>query len=210
MNIRKLKEEQLKLAKKVVVKDDFDKIELIGGCDQAFFDNKIVSAVTVLDYKTLKVVEKIYAVVDSKVPYIPGFLAYREAPAVVEAFTKLEKKPDILMVDSNGILHPRRIGMASHLGVILDIPTIGVAKNLMMGDKKENKIYVEEEARAMEVVTKEHANPLYVSPGHRISLKTSVEIVKNCIKLPHKLPEPIHHAHRFSKEIMKKEGKKGE
>ncbi|MFC1734087.1 endonuclease V [candidate division KSB1 bacterium] len=203
MNKSKLKLEQIKLAEKVLTNDVFDEINYIGGCDQAFTDdNKIISSVVVLD-KNMKVIDSATAVVECKMPYIPGYLFYREAPAILEAFNKLKQKPDILIVDSNGILHPRRIGMASHVGVVLDIPTIGVAKNLMMGRVSDGKIEVDKEIRAVEVRTREHAKPLFVSPGHKISLRTAVELVKKSIIHPHKLPEQLHLAHRFANKKKK-------
>lgn len=204
MKIRDLEKEQLRLAKKVVVKDDFDEIKLIGGCDQAFTDNKVISAVVVLDYQTLKVVEKKHAVVEAPIQYIPGFLSYRESPAVTEAVSKLKQKPDLLMVDANGILHPRRIGMASHLGILLDTPTIGVAKKLLMGEEKDGRIYVEGEPRAVALKTKEHAKPIYISPGHRVSIRTAAEIAKRCVVEKHKLPEPLHEAHKHSNKVREK------
>lgn len=204
--VKRFKEEQLKLAKKVITKDDFDKIELVGGVDQAFIDKRrIISAVVVCDYKTMDIVEKKYAIVEVKVPYIPGYLSYREAPAIVETVNELEQKPDILMVDGHGISHPRRIGLASHVGLLLDIPTIGVAKRLLCGEVKNGKVYVNNEVRGIELKTKEFARPIYISPGHRISLKTAVEIVKKCVRLPHKLPEPLYLAHMYANKIKKKE-----
>lgn len=203
-DVKKFKEEQLRLAKKVVVKDEFDEIKLVGGVDQAFKDNKIISAFVVCDYKTMEVVEKKYAVVEASVPYIPGYLSYREAPAVVEVYSKLENKPDIILVEAHGIAHPRKFGMASHVGLLLDKPTIGVAKNLLVGEIKDNKIIIGEDIRGFGLVTKEHANPIFISPGHKISLKTPLEIVKNCIRLPHKLPEPLYLAHRYANKIREK------
>jgi len=204
INIKKLEQEQIKLAKKVVLKDDLPEegIRLIAGCDQAFIDKDILSQVAVLDYKTMEVVEKKYALLKNKFPYIPGFLSYRESPAIVEAFSKLNNKPDLLMVDANGILHQRKIGMASHLGILLDIPTIGVAKSLLMGEVKEGKVMVEGEQRAFELKTKEHAKPVYVSPGHKVSLKTSLRIVKECMR-ENKLPEPLAMAHKLANKTRK-------
>ena len=204
MRIKKFKEEQLKLAKKVIVKDDFEEIKLVGGVAQTFIGTKVISGFVVCDYKTMEIIERKYAVVEASVPYIPGFLSYREAPAVVEAFLKLENKPDIILVEAHGIAHPRKFGMASHIGLLLDKPTIGIAKNLLVGDINDNKIIVKEEARGFSLTAKEHANPIFISPGHKISLKTSLEITKNCMRLPHKLPEPIHLAHRYSKKIREK------
>lgn len=204
-DVRRFREEQIRLAKKVVKKDDFDKIELIAGIDQAFVDHNVISAVVVCDAKTLNPIEKKYAIVKATVPYIPGYLSYRESPAAVEAFSKLENKPDILIVDAHGIAHPRGLGMASHLGLLLDIPTIGVAKRLMIGKPKQGKIMHNEKIIAQEVVTRKYAKPLYISIGHRISLKTAVETINKCIKPPHKLPEPLHLAHRYANKIRKQE-----
>ena len=201
MNIIKLKDEQLKLAEKVIVNDNFEKIEKIAGVDQTFIDKDVISGIVVCDYKDLKPIEKKYAVVKAKIPYVSSFLSYRESPAIVEAFNKLENKPNILIVDGNGILHPRRIGMASHVGILLDIATIGVAKRLMAGEAKEGTIYIEKEARGYELITREHSRPIYVSPGHKVSLKTSLEIVKKCIRFPHKLPEPLHLAHIYANKV---------
>mgnify|MGYP001173107601 FL=1 len=205
VDLSKLKEEQIKLAEKVITFDIFEKIKNIAGSDQIHFDGKIISTIVVCDYKNLKVIEKNYAIVEEKIPYKSGFLFYKDGPAVIEAFNKLENKPDVLIVKANGILHPRRIGMASHLGILLDIATIGIAKRLMLGEVKGNTIYVEKEARGYGLITREHANPIYLSPGHKISLKTSLEIIKNCIRKPHKLPEPLHLAHRYAKKISEEQ-----
>ncbi|MDH3382103.1 MAG: endonuclease V [Flavobacteriaceae bacterium] len=201
--IQKFREEQLKLAKKVVIKDEFEEIKLVGGVDQAFVGNDVISAVVVCDYRTMKVLEKQYAVVKTNVPYIPSYLSYREAPAIIEAVNKLEKKPNVLLVDGHGIAHPRKIGLASHTGLSLDIPTIGIAKALLCGEVKEERIIIGESTRGYQLIAKEHANPLFVSPGHKVGLKNSLEIVKNCIRLPHKLPEPLHLAHRYADKIRK-------
>lgn len=201
MNIKDLKKEQLRLAKKVIVKDDFDEIKYVGGCDQAYADNKVISAVVVMDAQSLEIVEKKYAVAEAPMQYIPGFLSYRESPAVMEAMAKLEKKPDLLFVDGNGILHPRKIGMASHLGILLDMPTIGVAKKLMLGEAADGKITFEGEVLARELRTKEHAKPIYVSPGHRVSMKTAYEWAHKCVLEKHKMPEPLHEAHKYSNKI---------
>ena len=204
VDISKLKQEQLKFAKKVLIKDEFEKVSLIGGCDQAFIGNKVISQIVVLDAKTLDIVEKAYAITDSLIPYIPTFSFFREGPAIIEAYQKLSTKPDVLLIDSNGILHPRRIGMASHVGVILDIPTIGVAKVINYGIVQGEDILSDKELVGKKVLTREFANPLYVSPGHKITLKSSVDIIRQCMKQPHKLPEPLHLAHRLvSKQARK-------
>ncbi|MBW2966770.1 endonuclease V [Candidatus Woesearchaeota archaeon] len=206
--VNKLKEEQINLAKKIVIKDEFDEIKLVAGVDQTFIGNEIISAVVVCDYKTMGIVEKKYAVVKATFPYIPSFLSYREGAAIVEAFSKLENNPDVLLVDGHGISHPRRIGLASHVGLLLDIPSIGIAKNLLCGYVKGDKIIIGEKTCGFTLIAKEYASPLFVSPGHKVGLKNSLEIVKNCVNLPHKLPEPLHLAHKYANKIRKELEKK--
>ncbi|MBL7055763.1 endonuclease V [Candidatus Woesearchaeota archaeon] len=208
INVNKLKEEQLKLAKKILISDGFEKIKTMAGVEQAFTQDQIISQVVVCDYKTLEIKEKKQVIVEQKIPYISSYLFYREGPAILEAFNQLEEKPDVLIVNGHGILHPRRIGMASHVGILLDIPTIGVAKKQMLGEVKEGTIYSDKEALGYEFFTRKHANPLYISPGHKMSLKSSKEIIKKCIKYPHKLPEPLHIAHKLANKTRKELSKK--
>jgi len=203
IDFNELKKEQIKLAKKVITTDSFEKITSIAGADQFYAGKKVICAIVVCDYKSLKVIEEKYAIIEEKIPYKSSFLFYRDGPAVIEAFNKLENKPDVLIVKGNGILHPRRIGMASQVGILLDTVTIGVTKNLMLGEVKDGTIYVEKEARGYELITREYAKPVYVSPGHKVSLKTGFEIIKNCLREPHKLPEPLHLAHKYGKKVKK-------
>ena len=205
VDINKLKLEQLKFAKKVLIRDEFSDIKYIGGCDQAYVRNDIISQVVVLDAKTLEIVDKAHSRVEQVFHYVPTFSFFREGPAILEAYQTLRIKPDVLMIDSNGILHPRRLGMASHVGVILDIPTIGISKVLSYGIVQGEDILVDKELVGKKVITREFANPLYVSPGHKITLKTSIDIINQCMKQPHKLPEPLHLAHRLVSKMAKKE-----
>lgn len=198
MNIKKLEQEQLKLAKKIVVKDDFLEINTIAGYDAAYTGSKMIAVVVVLDYKTLELIEEKHIITQPKVPYIPTFLSYRETPAIIEAFSLLENKPDLLMCDANGILHPRKMGCASHIGLLLDIPTIGVAKKLLCGEEKDGKIIFDGDTRAFVIDTKEHAKPIYVSPGHRVGLKSALSITKHCLIEGNKMPEPIRLAHKIA------------
>lgn len=198
---KKLIAEQLKLAKKISIKDDFEKAELFAGCDTAYTGNKIIAAVIVLD-KEGRIIEKKHAVDAITFPYIPGLLAYRDSKAIIAAFQKLENKPDILFINANGILHPRRIGMASHLGLLLDTATIGIAKHLLIGKIVDGKVYDKDEVLASAQVSKKGANPIFISPGHKIGFRSSIEFTKKFMK-EHKLPEPLHLAHRYANSIKK-------
>ncbi|MBW3017558.1 endonuclease V [Candidatus Woesearchaeota archaeon] len=204
MDLQKLKKEQILLAESVILKDKFDKIKLIAGVDQSYVgNNTIISAIVVCEYPSMKVIEKKFAVKeDVKFPYIASFLAYREVPVILEAYEKLENKPDIILCEFNGILHPRKCGAASHLGISLNKPTIGVAKKLSVGKEKEGQIFIDTQLRGVALRTKEHANPVYVSPGHLITLTTSAKIVAKCLN-DHKLPEPLYLAHRYSTKLKK-------
>ena len=198
MNIEKLKEEQLAAAHKVVTTDEHGELKTFGGCDCAYFDKMVIAAVVVCDDK-LKVIEKQTASVETDFPYLPGLLYYREGEAIKAAFAKLKNKPDILLVDGNGVLHPLRCGLASHIGVELDQPTIGVAKTRLLGEEDEaGNIKVGKDIIGAEFKAKEHAKQIYVSVGHKVSLETAMEVVQKTTKHPHKLPEPLHLAHRLA------------
>lgn len=203
INIEKLKKEQIELARKLILKDSFEEINTVAGCDLAFFNNKIIAAFVICTYKTLSVVEKKYALQDLKFPYIPGFLNYRESPVIVEAYSKLEHRPSLIILPRSGILHERKLGLASHVGISLDIPTVGITQKLLFGEIKNDKIYVDNELSGIQLKTKEKANPIFISPGHKISLKTSLEVVKKCMKEHHKLPEPLTLAHKYANKIKK-------
>lgn len=201
---QKLKKEQIKLNESIIVKDDFEKCELLGGCDFIVLDKKIGCAIVIYDPKEQKIIETQIVVIDENMSYQPSFLFYRFGPAAVEAYHKLQTRPDVLFVAGNGILHPRKIGLASHLGLVLDIPTIGVSHKLFFGEVKEDGfVYYNLLKLGAAIKTREFSNPVIVSQGHKISLRTAINLVKeNCIS-PHKLPEPLHIAHRFASKLKK-------
>jgi|SRR3989338_6240545 len=204
MDLERLKKEQIEFSSKVIIKDSFKEIKTIAGCDQIVLENEIHSCVVVCDFENMSIIEKTFANRKVEFPYIPGFLAYRGAPVIIDAFSKLKKKPDLLLVDGNGILHPRRFGIASYLGIALNIPSIGVAKKLLIGRVEKERILVADELRGVKFEAKKGANPVYVSPGHNISVQSSLEIVRKCMRLPHKMPEPLHLAHKFANRVKKK------
>src|SRR3989344_4223401 len=203
IDVHKLKEEQLKLSEKIVLQDSFKQFDTLAGIDQSYSKNDVITSIVVCDAKTMEVIEKQTAVVPASFPYIPGFLAYRELPAMIEAFSKLKTQPDIIFVDGQGILHPRRCGMASHFGLVISRPTIGITQSLITGSSENGKIYVEKELRGFVVRTREHSNPIFVSPGHMISLGSALRITHESIRYPHKLPEPLHIAHKEARKEMK-------
>jgi len=203
MSIEEFKKGQVELARKIILEDGFSKIDTIAGVDQAFVNNRIISAVVVCDAERIEIIEKEYVIVNATFEYIPGLLCFREGPAIVDAFRKLKRKPDILLVEGHGIAHMRKFGLASYVGLTLDQPTIGIAKNLLDGEIIDETIRINREIRGYELKTKEGCKPIYISPGHRISLKFSLEIAKKCLR-KHKLPEPLFLAHRYANEVRDK------
>jgi deoxyribonuclease V len=206
---------QRAIAAQVKIEDSakLDDIKTVAGFDVSFFGDKAVCAAVVLDLKTMTVLERKYALTKVEMPYIPGFLAFRKGPAILQAYYDLEHDPSVLMVDGHGIAHPLRAGLASYIGVELEKPCIGIAKSILVGEIVDDKVMIGDEIRGKLVKTKEHAKPVIVSPGHLITVDTAVEIVKKCIVYPHKLPEPLHQAHRYADKLAeqyqeKKEEKK--
>ncbi|HVV38757.1 MAG TPA: deoxyribonuclease V [Candidatus Paceibacterota bacterium] len=181
--------------------------KLIGGCDVSMnmFAKDGFAGFVVLSYPELHMVD--HAVVKDTIgfPYIPGLLSFREIPMLMKAWKNLKQKPDVIVVDGVGIAHPRRMGIATHLGLALNVPTIGCAKSVLTGVYKEpeNKVgavsYMYDRYNKTEVIgaalrTKVGVKPVYVSPGHLITLQESIELVKNCV-IAHRLPEPTRFAH---------------
>lgn len=203
MDLYELKKEQLKLASKIILQDGFDKISTIGGAECIPVGSKLLACVVVCKFPSLQLKEKKTYLLDDPLPYHPEFLAYREMPAIIEAYNKLEEEPDVLLVTGPGIIHPRKIGIASHLGLALNKSTIGVQDKLIIGNVECGKITVNREIVGFEIKTKEHAKPIYVSPGYFISLGSVLNITLKTIVYPHKMPEPIHIARKIGVKIVK-------
>ncbi len=189
---------QRDIAEKISLEDKFKKIRKVVGFDLAFSKDNVICAAIVVDYKSLKVLEKRYVICKETIGYIPTFLTFREGPPILEVYKRLENKPDILLFDGNGILHPLRVGIASHIGVVLKKPSIGVAKSLLCGELKGDYIYMDNEKVGYRLKNKRF-KPIYISPGHRISLESSVRIARKLIR-NHRLPEPLILAHRYANE----------
>lgn len=192
-----------------ILEDDFGEIELIAGVDQSFNADEIISGIVVLKYSSLEIVEKVHIIQSVSFPYIPTFLSFREGPAIISAFRQLNIKPDLLMVDGAGINHPRNAGIATHIGVALNIPTIGITKKILCGSGKEPQHVGEAEPLIYEgrqtgwlLRSTKKSRAIIVAPGHRISLETSLSIVKQSIR-GHKLPEPARLAHQYVNGLKK-------
>jgi len=203
MDLLELKREQQKLAQKVVLNDGFTKIKTIGAASCFPVKDKLLASVVVCDLSLKLIESKTYLLSDS-LPYNSDFQAYKEMPAIIEAFNKLENEPDILIVNGPGILHPRKIGIASHLGLALNIPTIGITQKLPIGTVQKGKVFLGKDMVGFEIKTREYSNSIYVSPGHLVSLGSALRIIPSAIKYPHKLPEPLHLAVKLAKSNARK------
>jgi deoxyribonuclease V len=156
------------------------RILLVAGVDVAYSDDLSFAASVLVDYKDLKPIESQYAESHVKVPYRPGFLGFREAPIMTETVRRLSRKPDVVLVDGHGLVHPRRFGLACHVGVLLNIPTIGVAKNAFFGKVRGDRI-LDKDRREIGATIKVGKKILYVSIGHRVSLNAAIRIAKHCL-----------------------------
>jgi deoxyribonuclease V len=184
--------------------------EIIAGVDASFLDDKVIGVACLYKYPEITPLEDTYAVAEITFPYIPGFLSFREGPVIIEVLKKLKIKPHVILFDGQGIAHPKGLGIASHIGVIIDIPTIGCAKSRLIGEYKHpgikkgkaSSLKYHGKVVGSVVRTRDTIRPLFVSPGHLIDLKSSVEIVLGCIT-KYRIPEPLRRADFLSKKIKK-------
>ncbi|MBO3464285.1 deoxyribonuclease V [Aetokthonos hydrillicola Thurmond2011] len=199
---------QEKLQGEVITEDQLkEPIQYVAGVDMGFEEDGTISraAVAVLSFPDLQVQETGIARRPTTFPYIPGFLSFREIPAILDVLEKITLTPDLILCDGQGIAHPRRFGIACHLGVLVDIPTIGVAKSLLIG-KHENlpeergawqPLIHKSETIGAVLRTRVGVKPLYVSPGHRISLATAIDYVLRCTP-KYRLPETTRIADKLA------------
>ena len=198
------REIQSSLADKVITEDGDIMPSLIAGIDVSSSGTSVVGrgAVVVLHYPELNIVEVQVAEGDIKFPYIPGLLSFRECPLILAACEKLCNTPDLILVDGQGIAHPRRLGLASHVGLFLDVPTIGCAKSILCGRHEpvgeEAGSYAElldkGEVIGAALRTRSNVKPIYVSVGHKIDLGLALHWVMECCR-GYRLPEPTRLAH---------------
>jgi deoxyribonuclease V len=198
------KEIQLGLAGKVIIEGDDISPHLVAGVDVSFsrFQRIARGVVVVVSYPGLDMVEVKTAEARSPIPYIPGLLSFRECPVILAAYEKLRNTPDLILVDGQGIAHPRRLGLASHLGLFLDVPTIGCAKSILCGRHESVGEEIVSHAELVdngEVVgaalrTKVGTKPIIVSIGHKVDLASALYWVMKCCR-GYRLPEPTRLAH---------------
>jgi deoxyribonuclease V len=202
------RELQIAMRAKIRNENDFGKIKTIAGVDVGYdiVNDLAHCAIVLLDIDGLRQIEQTQIFTPVSFPYIPGLLSFREIPAILAALATLSKMPDLFMVDGHGIAHPRRMGIAAHLGVHLDMPSIGVAKSRltgkfdMPGNLKGDKspLMAGKERIGTVLRSRDNVNPLFISPGHRVSMDMACNIAEKCLTR-YRLPEPTRLADKLSK-----------
>lgn len=178
----------------------------MAGVDASYYQGMVCAAVIVLDFPHLKPIEQAVVEFPLSFPYIPGLLSFREAPGILAALKQLSQLPDVLIVDGHGQAHPRRFGLACHLGVWLDLPTIGCAKSILIGELaplgakvgSTAKLTLGTEVLGIALRTRTNVKPVYLSIGHRMDLISAAKIILACNK-GYRLPEPPRQAHFLAK-----------
>lgn len=199
---------QTAMCPQVVTQDDLpDPVRYVAGVDAGFEENNTITraAVVVLSFPELVLQESAIALCPTPLPYIPGLLSFREVPAILQALDQLTLKPDLILCDGQGIAHPRRFGIACHLGLLVDCATIGAAKSRLIGHhddlppEKGSWVPLIDQGETIGAVlrTRAHTRPLFVSPGHRISLPTAIDYVLRCTP-QYRLPETTRLADRLA------------
>lgn len=199
---------QRRLSPQVLTQDDLPgSITTVAGVDAGFEDQGQITraAVVVLKFPELVPIDEALVRCPTTFPYIPGLLSFREVPAVLSALAELQMEPDVILCDGQGTAHPRRLGIASHLGLLTGIPTIGVAKSRLVGThaevpaEKGRWVPLMDKSERIGAVLRSRTNtkPLFISPGHRISLETAIDLVLQCTP-KYRLPETTRYADRLA------------
>jgi deoxyribonuclease V len=196
----------LELRAKVIVEPlALDTLHFIAGVDVGFREEKAHAAAVLLSFPELQLLEQSEAEIPVRFPYIPGLLSFREAPAILAALEGLGRVPDLIMCDGQGIAHPRRFGIACHIGLLLDIPALGCAKSILVGRHapvgeeagSQAPLVVRDEVVGAALRTRSRVKPVYISTGHRIDLVSAVQVALACSR-GYRLPEPTRLADRLA------------
>ncbi len=201
---------QERLRKRISLRWEERAIKRIAGADASYYKGWVFGAVAVLSYPELKELERACAVRRVEFPYIPGFLGFREGPVIREAFLKLSAGVDVMLLNGQGIAHPRGVGLATHLGIELDLPTIGCAKSGLWGEGESppaergefSPLLKGDRVLGAILRTKEGVKPLWISPGYKVNLKKAIEVVLTSTK-GYRIPEPLRAAHRAANLLRK-------
>jgi len=181
--------------------DHLGRVRFVTGLDSAYEEDRAFGAAVTLDLETMETKDVGTAAVKVEFPYVPGLLAFREAPAIIAAAKNLKRPPEVYLVDGQGYAHPRRFGLASHIGVALNTPTIGVAKSRLCGTVVGSRLK-DRGGTIGAIVRKQSGKPLYVSVGHRISLRDSIRVVSRCLRAAPN--DPLTLAHQEANKVRRR------
>lgn len=213
-----LRDIQYGIGKQAILQDQLpiESIKRIASFSCASLGEKIVCGVIVYDIPSKQVIERKHIIKKAPMPYVPGYLAFREGPLMLELYYQLEADPDVLMLEGHGVAHPAHCGIATYLGVELGKPSIGIADSIMYGELQDTSriedsavpengvrslgktILIDGQIAGSVVQTKQFARPIFVTCGHLISAETATQLVTSLVILPHKMPEPLHIAKRYA------------
>ncbi len=203
---------QERLRERVILEDRYDEIRLVAGADLAFEPqtDEAVAGVIVYRFPGMEEVERRHAWRKLRFPYVPGLLSFRETPVLMAAFRKLRTEPDVILIDGHGRAHPRRFGIACHVGVIFDKPTIGCAKSILVGEHRalgpergSTAALMDRGERVGTVLrTRDEVQPIYVTQGNRVSLASAVRIVRQCLD-GFRIPKPTREADHYVRDLRR-------
>ena len=203
---------QLVWRERVETQDRFGRLQFVAGADVAFDPETDLAFAGVIVYRLpeLEEVERRMARRKLRFPYVPGLLSFRECPVLLAAFARLETEPDLILIDGHGRAHPRRFGIACHVGILFDKPTIGCAKSRLVGEHEEpgekagatSPLMLEGERLGVVLRTRDHVKPIYVTTGHRVSLDSAVGFVNQCVD-GFRIPKPTREADHYVRDLRR-------
>lgn len=207
-NLKTAKRIQERLRDKVLLTFPVKRVKFICGLDASYSKGIVYGCASLFNFPELEHLEDAFSALRVEFPYIPGFLSFREGKALISAYKELKTKPDVLLIDGHGIAHPKSLGIATHLGIILSKPSVGCAKSVLLGEyvppgeKRGSYTYLTLDGREVGAVlrTKDHTKPVFVSPGHMVDLHSAIDLVLKC-SLGYRIPEPLRRAHTLSKRV---------
>lgn len=207
-SIEQARQVQVRLLKKLRLVPLQTQPRRLAAVDAAFTDEQVLAAVCLFSFPGLEPLEEQTVIERLKFPYIPGFLSFREGPAIYRALLKLRQKPDLLLVDGQGIAHPRKLGIATYLGILLDIPSIGCAKSHLVGEfrmpasQQGSCSQLKHKGEIVGYVLRSRAGvrPIFISPGHLVNHQDALDLVRKCLR-GFRVPEPLRQAHQLTQKL---------
>jgi len=200
---KELKDIEKRILKGIKIEDNLQNVKTVGAFDVGYSGKKYVCVAVVMDIESKKELETKSVTGDEVIPYSISMVAFREGPAILDAYHSLDIKPDVLIVKGSGAIHSNKVSLASYVGILTNKPCFGVSQDLLFGKLDEDKILFDNELKGIAIKTKAFSNPIYIIPGHNISIESSVKLTKDLISEEYKMPLPIHLAHKLVNKLKK-------